>query len=76
MSVEEVFGRLKVHENRLLGYEDKEEEKHFLLTHEKFLAWTKKNDGDVVAITRKIKGVNVVVDMATDLVTEEVVTIP
>ena len=36
----------------------------------------KKNDGDVVAITRKIKGVNVVVDMAADLVTEEVVTIP
>ena len=28
MSVEEVVGRLKVHEERLRGYEDKEKEKH------------------------------------------------
>ncbi|XP_022955161.1 inositol transporter 4-like isoform X3 [Cucurbita moschata] len=44
MSVEEVVGRLKVHEERLRGYEDKEEEKHLLLTHEEWLARTKKND--------------------------------
>ena len=34
MSVEEVVGRLNVHKERLRGYEDKEEEKHLLLTHE------------------------------------------
>ena len=34
MSVEEVVGCLKVHEERLRGYEDKEEEKYLLLTHE------------------------------------------
>ena len=44
MSVEEVVGRLKVHEERLRGYEDKEKEKHLWLTHEEWLARTKKND--------------------------------
>ena len=44
MSIEEVVGRLKVHEDKLRGYEDKEEEKHLLLTHEEWLARTKKND--------------------------------
>ena len=33
MSVEEVVGCLKVHEERLRGYKDKEEKKHHLLTH-------------------------------------------
>ena len=44
MSVEEVIGRLKIHEERSRGYEDKEEDKYLLLTHEEWLAWTKKND--------------------------------
>ena len=34
MSVEEVVGHLKVHEERLCGYEDKEDEKYLLLIHE------------------------------------------
>ena len=38
MSIEEVISRLKVHEERLRGYEDKEEEKYLLLTHEEWLA--------------------------------------
>ena len=33
MTVEEVDGRLKVHEEILRGYEYKDEEKHVLLTH-------------------------------------------
>jgi len=44
MSVEEVVGRLKIYEEKLRGYEDKEEEKHLFLTHEEWLAWTKRND--------------------------------
>ena len=44
MLVEEVVGRLRVHEERLCGYEDRDEEKHVLLTHEELLAWTKKKD--------------------------------
>ena len=40
MSVEEVVGRLKIHEERLRGYEDKEEEKYLLLTR------TRKKDAD------------------------------
>ena len=44
VSVEEVVGRIKIHEERLCGYQDKVEEKHFLLKHEKWLAWTKRND--------------------------------
>ena len=44
MSVEEVVSRLKVHEEGFRGYEDKEEEKHLLLTHEEWLARMKKND--------------------------------
>ena len=35
MSVEEVVDRLKIHEERFRGYEDREKEKHLLLTHEK-----------------------------------------
>ena len=46
MSVEEVVGRLKVHEERHRGYEDKEEEKYLLLTHEGWLPRTKKKDAD------------------------------
>ena len=38
MSVEEVTVRLKVHEERLSGYEDKEEKNSLLLTHEEWLA--------------------------------------
>ena len=44
MSVEEVVDRLKIHEERFRGYEDREKEKHLLLTHEKWLAQTKKKD--------------------------------
>ena len=44
MSVEEVVGRLKVHEEKLCDYEDKEEEKYLLLTHEEWLIRTKKKD--------------------------------
>ena len=44
MLVEEVDSRLKVHEERLRGYEDKEEKKHLLLTHEEWLTRTKKKD--------------------------------
>ena len=70
---------------RGFGYEDKEEEKHLLLTHEEWLARTKKNDvvdsffqvrEDVTAITRKTEIVNVVMDMVVDVVVEEVVAIP
>ncbi|XP_047309535.1 uncharacterized protein LOC124912946 [Impatiens glandulifera] len=43
MTVEEVVGRLKVHEERLHGYEDREEEKHLLLTHEEWKSRMKKN---------------------------------
>ena len=43
MSCEEVVDRLKVHKERLCGYEDKEE-KHLLLTHEEWIARTKMND--------------------------------
>ena len=44
MSVKVVVSRLKVHEERLHGYEDKDEEKHVLLTHEVRLARTKKKN--------------------------------
>ncbi|XP_020585663.1 uncharacterized protein LOC110028241 [Phalaenopsis equestris] len=43
MTVEEVVGRLKVHEERLRGYEDQEEEKHLLLTHAEWMSRMKKN---------------------------------
>ena len=86
MSVQKVVGLLKVHKKRLLGYEDKEEEKHLLLTHEEGLARTKKKmmrltlliqvRRDVVAITRKTEVVDVVVDMVADVVVKEAVTIP
>ncbi|XP_022930088.1 uncharacterized protein LOC111436574 [Cucurbita moschata] len=46
MSVEEVVGRLKVHEERLRDYEDKEEGKYLLLTHEEWLARMKKKDAE------------------------------
>ena len=36
MLVEEVDSRLKVHEKRLRGYDDKEEKKHLFLTHEEW----------------------------------------
>ena len=39
-----VVGCLKVHEERLRGYEDKEEEKHLLLAHEEWICMNKKND--------------------------------
>ena len=42
--VEEVVGRLKVHEERLHDYKDKKEEKYLLLTHEEWLGRTKKHD--------------------------------
>ena len=44
MLVKEVVGCLKVHEVRLRGYEDKEEEKYLLLTHEEWLTRTKMNN--------------------------------
>ena len=44
MSVGEVIGYLKVHEESFWGYEDKEEEKYLLLTHEQWLTRTKKKD--------------------------------
>ncbi|XP_023007609.1 glycine-rich cell wall structural protein 1.0-like [Cucurbita maxima] len=44
MSVEKAIGHLKVHEERLRGYENKEDEKYLLLTHEEWLAQTKKKD--------------------------------
>ena len=44
MSVEGVVGRLKVHEERLCGYDDREKEKHLLLTHHKWHASTKGRD--------------------------------
>ena len=44
MSVEEVVGHLKVHEERLRGYKEKEEDKYLLLTHEEWLTRTKKKD--------------------------------
>ena len=44
MLVEVVVGCLKVHEERLRGDEDKEKEKYLLLTHEEWLARSKKND--------------------------------
>ena len=34
MSIEEVVSRFKVHEEIFHGYEDKEKEKHLLLTHD------------------------------------------
>ncbi|XP_047322533.1 uncharacterized protein LOC124926366 [Impatiens glandulifera] len=43
MTVEEVVGHLKVHEKRLRGYGDREEEKHLLLTHEEWKSRMKKN---------------------------------
>ena len=42
--IEKFVGRLKVQEERLHGYEDNQEEKYILFTHEEWLAWTKKND--------------------------------
>ena len=84
MLVEEVVHRLKVHEERLRGYEDKEEEKHLL--HMKSGSHGRKTmmrltlffqvRGDVVAITRKIEVMDVVADMAMDVVAEEVMAIP
>ena len=44
MSVEEAVGCLKIHDKRLCGYDDREVEQHRLLTHEKWLARTKKKD--------------------------------
>ena len=44
MSDEEVVGHLKVHEERLRGYEDKEEKKYLLLTHEEWLTEVLKLD--------------------------------
>ena len=46
MSVEKVVGHLKVHEERLRGYEGKEEKKYLLLTNEEWLARTKRKDAD------------------------------
>ena len=85
MVVEEVVGRLKVHEDRFRSYEDKEEEKYLLLTHEMWLARTKKNDTTYSFLSgmrgcgshnKENKGVDVVADMAVDVVTEEAMTIP
>ena len=44
MSIEEVVGRLKIHKERLHGYDDREEEKHLLLSHEEWLERTKRED--------------------------------
>ena len=44
MLVEEVVACLKFHEERFHSYEDKEEEKYLLITHEEWLVRTKKND--------------------------------
>ena len=44
MSVEEVVAHLMVNEERLHGYNEKEEDKYLLLTHEKWLTRTKKKD--------------------------------
>ena len=46
MLIEEIIVCLKVHEERLRGYEDKEEEKYLLLAHEEWVAWTKKKDAN------------------------------
>ncbi|XP_047340282.1 uncharacterized protein LOC124943870 [Impatiens glandulifera] len=42
MNVEEIVGRLKVHEERLRGYGDQHEE-HLLLTHDEWMSRMKKN---------------------------------
>ena len=79
ISAEKVVGRF-VHEERLRGYKDKEEKKYLLLTHEEWLARRKikmqmtflfQVRADVKTITKKTE----VVDVAANMVTEEVVTI-
>ena len=52
MLIEEVVGRLKVHEERLHGFDDSEEEKHLLLTQEEWLARTKKKDASNSSFSR------------------------
>ena len=43
MTIEEVVSRLKVHEERLRGYDEREEDKHLLLTHAEWMSRMKKN---------------------------------
>ena len=84
MSIEEV-DRLKVHEERLRVYEDKDE-KNTSYSHMKSGSHERKRmmqltllfqvQGDVAAMTRKIEVVDVVANIVVDVVAEEAVTIP
>ena len=85
MLVEDVVSRLKVQEERLRCYEDKEKKKHLLLTHEEILARTKRKDAADSSASctnghgdhnKECRGHGLAAVMGADVVVEEVVTIP
>ena len=81
MLVEEVVGHLKVHEERLRGYEDKEKEKCLLLTNVEWLVQRKKKDADDSSSSSMSERDShnkdkEVVDVTVNVVVEEIVTIP
>ena len=70
MSIEEVIGRPKVLEERLRGYNDREEEKHFLLTHEEWLVRRERCNKlfrDMATTTRNVKVMGVATVVAMDV---------
>ena len=83
MSVEAVVGCLKVHEERLHDYEDKEGRNSSYMRSDSHGRKRKKQmtllsqvRGDVATITKKTKVVDVVMNVAADVVAEEVVILP